>query len=139
MTLKKLMDMTPEEAAPIIEAWRTGDPLERYAVPIYPEKGEWRHYPAGSPIHQNMSYRIPVTPVWVNWPMFGKRWKHAAKDPNDHLWLYETHPALDKAFWTALGHSVMLTRDDMLSEEAYKLGTCDWRDSLVSRPTEEAA
>lgn len=71
----------------------------------------------------------------IPWDVINPKYKYFARDQDGSLWLYTHSPVLSK-------HRFNYNSYDEFNCCSYKLdslltlhvGTCDWQDSLVSRP-----
>lgn len=74
-------------------------------------------------------YQEPKTKDTFDFAGLNQKWKYAARDENGGLYLYDNHPNLSIASFHPNGDTRAVT--DMF--ESYKIGNCNWKDSLISR------
>ena len=130
-TIKTLQEMTPEEAAPIMEAWRTGEPLEYYSL-----AGEAWFEKNKRVLIGDHAYRIPVTYPTVDWDRVPPRVNYIAANENGAVLAYDRKPTL---YHRHFGGTLKTWYLNSIGRFAinYNRGTCDWQDSLIMRPSAE--
>jgi hypothetical protein len=128
--MKKLGEMTFEEAMPIYEAWHNKKPLEYLT-----DKGEWRDraYPDSNLIPGD-SYRVKATKPSINWSHLKPEIVAIAEDRKGELWGYEHVPEWHNraGVWITEGDNKSLY--GLEGYASYVPGTCAPEDSLVLRP-----
>ena len=73
-----------------------------------------------------------VTKPSINWDNVHSKFNYLAQDADGSAWLYAEKPQINhSSHWSVVlgGHA----KAD--SHASYDPGTCDWKDSLVERPT----
>ena len=71
-----------------------------------------------------------VTKPSINWEHVRGEYKFLAQDVNGNAWMYCTEPGIGEDHWfTASGECAKAH-----SYASYTPGTCNWEDSLVTRP-----
>ena len=85
--------------------------------------------PALYPYHVEITKK--VTKPTVNWDHVNSRYNYLAQDESGTCWVYEHVPILIEDEWAS-------SRGDCTPADCLQSlvpGTCDWKDSLVERPT----
>ncbi len=122
-------DKPLSEFLEICTAIYNGDELEYYVAGL-----DWQNMPiTGNLLSSCM--RIKVTADTIDWSHVAPEFKWMARDMDNRAWLYAQNPHRNDNLW----FSCKNRRPDI--EEifaSYKQGTCDWKDSLVSRAQCEA-
>lgn len=73
-----------------------------------------------------------VTKPSINWDHVHSKFKYLAQDADGSAWLYAEKPQINhSSHWSGVlgGHA------KAESHATYDPGTCDWKDSLIERPT----
>ena len=72
-----------------------------------------------------------ATKPTINWDHVNSRYKYLAQDESGTCWVYENVPILIEDEWAS-------SRGDCTPADCLQSlvpGTCDWKDSLIERPT----
>lgn len=126
--------MTPEElrnAAAVMLAAAEGKPIEY----CHGMSSVWELIPPNESLNWNWSftsYRVAVTKPSIDWSHVHPDFVAMATDENGCTYLYVDKPAQRKSDWGSNG--IYLPSKGFAS---FTPGTCDWKDSLVLRPTKE--
>ena len=72
-----------------------------------------------------------VTKPSINWEHVDSKFEYLAEDPCGSAFLYEEKPFTASTSWGILGGEAVET----FMFASYVKGTCDWKDSLIKRPT----
>lgn len=75
------------------------------------------------------------TPDYVPWDQIAPKWKWYARDENGTACLFTKEPRQESRSYWAFGECSIRRIEDLLAN--FKIGTCDWRDSLQERPEDE--
>ena len=86
-------------------------------------------------------YVAPLTKPDIPWDMIQEEYKYAVKNHYGNIWIYDFlplvyNPALEtKGYW----YPSQRNADKKCISDFLKIdpGTCDWKDSLVERPTKD--
>ena len=73
-----------------------------------------------------------ITKPSINWDHVRSEFKYLAQDADGSAWLYAEKPQINhSSHWSGVlgGHA------KAESHATYDSGTCDWKDSLIERPT----
>ena len=82
-------------------------------------------------------YRVrpePLTPDTIDWSHVAPEYRWMARDQSGSAYLYDAEPHLTSKAGVWVNESCDIVRATAFT--SYKRGTCDWRDSLVERPSE---
>lgn len=93
-----------------------GDSWISAAIPTW----DWYHY----------DYRIAITKPSINWDHVSEKYNYLAVNENGQSYLYGDKPSVGSSAWRYNGGNFMIAAD---SHASFKPGTCDWKDSLISR------
>jgi len=125
-TMKKLGEMTFEEAMPIYEAWHNKKPLEFLYT-----RGEWRdRVNPEDGLDYNAIYRVKATKPSIDWGHLKPEIVAIAEDEGGEAWCFEEKPNLAKGRWRSAGGGTYWLKPFA----SYVPGTCAPEDSLVLRP-----
>ena len=112
----------------------------RYPVIVKFSDGSERTYVAdGKSVRTNLKpslYPYPVeiikkvTKPSINWEHIRGEYKFLAQDEDGDAWLYCEKPELVEDEWAVAQGGYTTT----YSHSSFTHGTCDWKDSLVTRP-----
>ena len=72
-----------------------------------------------------------VTKPSINWEHVDSRYNYLAEDYGGSVFLYEKEPFITSLWWESQGGEI--AEANMFA--SYVKGTCDWKESLVKRPT----
>jgi len=127
----------PEKHRAIAHAWVDGAKVEvRYLKGTLPTPEEWAICWKPSWHEDDWEYRIALTKPSINWEHVAPEYVALAMDENGRCALYKSMPTVREgdSVWQAAD---MLHRyaDTFASLEK---GTCDWKDSLVLRPSADS-
>lgn len=126
---KALVDMTPEEAAPIMEAWRTNQPVEYFGY--FSEK--WT-LDDSDKLSLRARYRIASRPLTVSpklWAVLHPDVVAIARDRNGELRRHTFDVIGLVCMWTSEGCA---TIDPDAYDGLIDIGTCDWTKAIAYRP-----
>lgn len=84
--------------------------------------------------HEYRIYQKLKTKDTFDFAGLNQKWKYAARDENGGLYLYNNIPSQGTCCFNPNGDTRIAT--DMF--DSYKVGNCDWRDSLISRDEAQA-
>lgn len=128
---KKLAQMTPEEAAPIMEAWRTGKPLllrygaDEWGPRLYPKEGldlkaDYRLPPAEPTVHPAL---WEIVPEWCN---------YIVQECNGDIWMFSVRSDIGETCWLYRSGKLSIA---FLSPTAlsWPEGT-PWQERIIARP-----
>ena len=96
---------------------------------------KWQKFDEGeSPswLWEDVDYRVAVTKPSIDWSHVHPDFVAMATDENGCTYLYVDKPVQRKSDWGSNG--IFLPSKGFAS---FTPGTCDWKDSLVLRPTKE--
>ena len=86
--------------------------------------------PALYPYHVEITKK--VTKPSINWDYVHSKFKYLAQDADGSAWLYAEKPQINlSSHWSV----VLSDHTNAESHATYDPGTCDWKDSLIERPT----
>lgn len=80
-------------------------------------------------------YRVkpaPLTKDTVDWSQVAEGWDWMARDENGRAYFFRGKPTRDGPIWVDSGHGAA-----SVIVSSYVRGTCDWKDSLLTRPGKE--
>jgi hypothetical protein len=119
------------QAAAVMLAAAEGKPIE------CSDKGSeaWSLIPTPAWHWYCRNYRVAATKPSIDWNHVHPDYVAMATDDAGDTYLYKKHPEADTRTWYA-AHSEPVPAEAFAS---FVLGTCDWKDSLVLRPTKEEA
>ena len=72
-----------------------------------------------------------VTKPSINWEHVDSKFKYLAEDPSGSAFLYEEKPFVALTSWGIQSGEAV----EAFMFASYVKGTCDWKDSLIKRPT----
>ena len=72
-----------------------------------------------------------VTKPSINWEHVDSKFNYLAEDANGDAFLYEKEPFITMTAFCSRGGDVA----EVYMFASYVKGTCDWKDSLIKRPT----
>lgn len=117
---------TIDEMIEVMQAYRDGKPVERtplgvaaWSAPVEP-MWDWMHF----------DYRIAVTKPSIDWSHVAPKYRWMAVTHRGVGTLFTHEPFITDSGWDAAGRCAVSS-----CFASFTPGTCDWRDSLVERPT----
>ena len=121
----------PEKHRAVAHAWVDGAEVE---YKTYTDVN-W-HTTATPDWHENSEYRIKLTKPSINWSHVHPQYTYMAMDITGRTWLYHKQPSCGGGEWE---HPCNPSFPTVKAETfaSFKIGTCDWGDSLVARPQGE--
>ena len=125
---KPFGELPREEQLALFEAWLDGATIELQDI-----RGDWQvsYSPNWIPEYK---YRLALTKPSINWDHVHPDYNWMATDKNGTTYFYKTEPEQGGLMWgDDVGVDVGCTKAG--SHISFKAGTCDWKDSLVQRPT----
>ena len=72
-----------------------------------------------------------VTKPSINWEHVDSKFKYLAEDYGGSVYLYEKEPFITPPWWKSQSGEII--KANIFT--SYVKGTCDWKESLVKRPT----
>lgn len=120
-------ELSRELKLALMAAWVDGQKMESATL----VNSEWALCATPS-WFSNCRYRVrpaPLTPDSIDWSHVAPEWRFMARDRGGLAWLYSNEPRPEENSWR-FGRD--LTKADAFA--SYRIGTCDWKDSLVVRP-----
>ena len=124
---KPFGELSREEQVALFEDWLDGKEIEHKISSgyfVFIKEPSW---------HKSNTYRIALTKPSINWDHVQPMYKYMATDKNGRTYLYTELPVeweSGEVFHTDNGDDC-----DATCFTSFKAGTCDWKDSLVQRPT----
>lgn len=111
----------------VFKAWLEGAKIE-YRLIHNNLKGSWKETPLPAWIEQ-AEYRVALTKPSINWEHVDKDYNFLSVGSDGRPFLSRSKP-LKTSGWIYHGLHCCAK-----SHSSYKPGTCDWEDSLVTRPS----
>lgn len=123
----------PEKHRAIAHAWVDGAEIEgRDPKATVPVLKEWMI--CGNPTwHEDLEYRIKLTKPSINWEHVAPEYVALATDTSGSSYLFTEVPEATANMWST---GIRWRSADVF--QSFVKGTCDWKDSLVLRPSAEA-
>lgn len=122
----------------LLNAWLDGDEIEQfYSVDMGYEHPQWSRNPLPN-FRANEQYRVKKTADYIDWSHVYSKWNFIARDSDGKVILYSHRPHLLSDEW-GLNIDGLFKSDVERTFTSYKQGSCDWKDSLVSRAQCEAS
>lgn len=123
----------PEKHRAIAHAWVDGAKVEaRNPKSKYPAFNEWQIIEPPAWL-EDWEYRIKLTKPSINWEHVAPEYVALATDSDGNSFIYTRIPEATANTWTA---ACPCKSADVF--QSFVKGTCDWKDSLVIRPSAEA-
>lgn len=121
----------PEKHKAIAHAWVDGAKIEvRNPKSPYPELKEWQIIKVPSWL-EDCEYRIKPTKPSINWEHVAPEYVALATDSDGNGYLFTKIPEASAHMWMAFS-----TWTGAEAFQSFVKGTCDWKDSLVLRPSQ---
>jgi hypothetical protein len=98
-------------------------------VEIYGGGGKWSK--AFIPLYPACTYRLKPYKLYVPWHLIDDEFKYAAKDADDSVWVFTKKPEIEA--WADSWSGDDAASLKALDQCYIRLGTYDWKDSLISR------
>ncbi len=117
----------PEKHRAVAKAWVDGAEIEGRSI-----GGTWASVVAPA-WREDLEYRIKITKPSINWEHVSHEYVALATDSDGNSFIYTRIPETTPTTWTA--------DCSCKSAEAFQSfvkGTCDWKDSLVLRPSADS-
>ena len=122
----------PEKHRAVAHAWVDGAKVEgRNLKSTHPFLKEWMIF--GHPAWEaDWEYRIVLTKPSANWEHVSPEYVALATDNNGNSYFYMGIPEATARVWESV-HPCTVAE----VFQSFVKGTCDWKDSLVLRPSED--
>lgn len=130
---KAFGQLSRQEQLDLFSAWLDGKVIEYYNI----NNEEWEPIIGCKPLWlDNTVYRVAITKPSIDWKQVSLPFRWLAKDADGVAYLFTGKPFLENYLYygewcVSNGAQYSLA----LSHVSYNPGTCDWKDSLVERPT----
>lgn len=129
---KQYKDLTKQEKMDLFEAWLDGKIIQ---YTFHLADVNWKDI--SNPVWlDEIYYRIKeLSKPSIDWSHVHSDYKYLARDRNDEVWVFSTEPRLNHDLWCIpTPPSTLAVRISGLLR-SFTPGECDWKDSLVQRPT----
>ena len=123
----------PEKHRRVAHAWVDGAKVEgRDPKAPYHELNEWSisEFPTW---HEDWEYRIVITKPSINWEHISPEYVALATDSDESSHIFTKVPETTASMWTA---DCPCRSAEVF--QSFEKGTCDWKDSLVIRPSADS-
>lgn len=123
--MTKFCDLSDEEMIKIIRAEMRGEALRRNG-------SSWESVQADEPIYFDDECRVRPTKPSIDWSHVAPEYVAMATQSGGTTFLHKTIPTSEDYGWNVEPFRIPAFAAAFAS---FRPGTCDWRDSLVLRPT----